>query len=125
MELYKMVVGVSTQSSQMIDYGFKSFRAQIRDTYANYKNRAFVLDRMAITDFDLGYKVVGRIEVVEKFALQARKLPSHFILTKEEQEYADWLREVVNGESGNILLRDLFFHGVPDETSIFLRGEVA
>jgi hypothetical protein len=80
---------------------------------------------MAFMDYDYGHKFVGRIEVVEKYALQEQELPANFKITKEEQQYTDWLRKVVNGTSGNQLLRNIFFHGVSTQASLFIRGEVA
>ena len=94
-----------------INYGALSFRAIIRDTYASVFNRGATLDRMAMADYDTGSNLKGRIEIVEQVALGAKVKPNNFHINQEEQHYMDWLKKALDGQSGNILLRDFFLYG--------------
>ena len=107
-----------------INYGELSYRARVRDRYVLLFRRSGILERMALADYNFPAYTKGRIEVVEEIALGVLDSPSNFIMNLEEQHYAAWLQEVVNGESGGILFRDQFFYGMPDETPLFLQGEI-
>lgn len=113
------------QENEQIEYGELSYRARIRDLYVSFFRRTGVLERMAMSDYHFLAYSKGRIEIVEEVALGARTLPNNFIMNEEEKHYAGWLQAIVNGESGGILLRDFFFHGMPDEAPLLIRGEVA
>lgn len=115
----------SALNPTQIDYGVLSFRALMRDFYAKLYNRGYIIDRMAMADYDTGSNLLGRIEIVEEVALKVRDKPRHFEFTLEETHYAEWLYRSINGQSINLLLRDLFLYGMSDEASLQLSGAVA
>lgn len=103
-------------------YGELSYRAKTRDSYATKFRRFGVLERMALTDFHFLSYTVGRIEIVEEVALGKRQAPQSFVMNAEEEHYAQWLQEVVSGESNGQLLRDQFLYGVPTKMALLVQG---
>lgn len=102
-----------------------NLRAWVRDTYVDTFHRSYPIERMAYEDFDLTYKSVGRIEIVEEVTLGVREKPARFVFNEQELQYAEWLRSIIFGVKGNLLLRDQFLHGMPAEMEFVLQGETS
>lgn len=88
MESHKKDREANTVSNQIqIDV-----RVAIRDYYANRYNKAGVLDYMAMNDYDMGYMIIGRIQMVEYLAFGIWQFPikSPF-KDKAELQYYQWL----------------------------------
>jgi hypothetical protein len=79
------------------------FRPQIRDMYCHKFNKDNALEYMAIADYDLGFMILGRIEVIENFAFNLWSMPNAFVFkSEEERKYYNWIREIMNRISARI-----------------------
>lgn len=72
---------------------FVDHRPFIRDYYANRFHKGGALDYIALQDFDMGYMIIGRIQVIEYLAWDIWPMPKDSpFKDKAEVHYFQWLQ---------------------------------